>query len=420
MITRILPGTSVEVAAGAPAAASGVTGVVTMPLVLSWGAQLTMLEQGADPFATLGYKLGDPRLKLVAEVMQSARKLILYRRNAGTKAAGTLAAGITVTARYGGLRGNDIALTVTPVGERFLIKTFVDTTEVDTQVVADPAGFKANLFVELSGAGELEEATVTLTGGEDGSVGTLEGYFTELEKQEYNLIAYTGTDEAEALSLVNCVKEQRQKDVYVQLVQSVLSANSPAVYHCTVGGKTERYGLTAAEACASIAGILAKQGITGSSTYFDVPWWTDVATRLTKLQQEIKVQNGEVLFVYLHGKVKVLYDINSLTTFTDEQPDYFRKGLVVRTLDQLASDLKALLDQRAIGKIRNSVDGRNQIKGMLTEMIIARYLEPGYIEQFSAGDVTVDPGTEIDAITATVGVKVNDTVDMIYVTVTAL
>lgn len=66
------------------------------------------------------------------------------------------------------------------------------------------------------------------------------------------------------------------------------------------------------------------------------------------------------------------------------------------------------------------MEGRAQIKAMVFEMTSQNYLAPGYIEDFSADDITVTAGTERDAVNVIVGIKAVDTVDKIYVTVTAL
>jgi len=201
---------------------------------------------------------------------------------------------------------------------------------------------------------------------------------------------------------------------------SGVAADNKAIYNSTVGLIMQDYTLTAPEACATMGGIIAKQGIAGSATYYDVIGAVDVNPKLTKLQQETKTQAGEMLFVYMYGGVKVLYDINSLTTFTTDNPEDFKKGLIIRTLDKYDTDLQMLLNTRAIGKIRNSVDGRNQIKGMVYDMTVKNYLDLGYIEGFTADDITVAEGTSRDSVVVTVGIRVADTVDKIYVTVTAL
>ncbi|WP_432354602.1 phage tail sheath subtilisin-like domain-containing protein [Anaerotruncus rubiinfantis] len=420
MIDRVIPGVSVETIAGEREAQLGTLGVVAMPLELSWGAAVTEIERGDDTTASLGHRLSDPAIKLVGEVMNYANKLILYRLTAGTQATGTLASGITAKAVYGGKVGNNIKVVVVASGDNWSVKTFLGTVEMDEQIIAAPVDFQTNDFIQIEGTGTLAAATVSLTGGADTTADAedYDAFLVEIQKYDYNVMAYTGSDSAIANKLIGFIGEQRESGTMVQLVQSVVSADDPAIYKSTIGGKALNYDLTAAEACATMAGIIAKCGISGSATHFDgVEGWTDVSNRLTIEQQKSKTRAGELLFVLKNGKVIVLYDINSLVTYTDQKPKDFHKGLVMRTLDSYQTDLQLLLDQKVIGKIRNGVDGRNQIKGMIAKMTVENYLNPGYVEGFTADDITVIMGSDRDSVKATVGIRVVDTVDKIYVTV---
>ena len=81
MITKILPGTNIELKSGARDADLSVTGVVAMALPLHWGGRVTVIHAGDNTLYPLGYKISDPALKLVREVMNGAKQLILYRLN---------------------------------------------------------------------------------------------------------------------------------------------------------------------------------------------------------------------------------------------------------------------------------------------------------------------------------------------------
>lgn len=421
MSIQILPGTYVDVVAGERESDLSVTGVVAMPLSLDWGDKVTTIYQGDSTDVSLGYDISDEKLKCVNEVMNGAEKLILYRtNNSGEKASGTLADGITATAKYAGIRGNDISVVVTANGDKFTITTLLDTTEMDSQTVSSVEDFEDNDFISLSGSGTLEAVTVKLAGGtnveDDDAITAFEN---EMEKYEFNVLCYTGTDVDTTKDLISWVNSQRDKDNLIQMVESTVAADNPAVYYSTSGGKTTSYSLTAAEACATMAGLIAKQGVTGSLTHYNsITGWIDTE-HLTREEQEERVLNGELVVTMIYGAPTVLYDINSLVTYTDANPKDFRKGLVMRTLDQFASDLKKLLDTECIGKIRNSVDGRAQIKAKIVKLATENYLENGYIEDFTADDVTITK-TDTDEIMASVNIKVVDTVDKIQVTVTSL
>nr|DAI95653.1 MAG TPA: tail sheath protein [Caudoviricetes sp.] len=392
-----------------------------MALPLDWGDQVTVINKGDSTLYSLGYRISNAALKLVNEVMNGAEQLILYRLNtASVKATGTAAENVTVEAVFPGVRGNDLSVTVAASAGKWLVTTYLDAVEVDSQLIAVVADF-APYYVALAGSGTLAAATVNLTGGTNGTTeADYTGFFAELEKHEYNVIC--STDAARATEVVAFVWEQNASKRYVQGVVTGIHPDYENIYVCSsTGGMTVDYELTPAEACATLAGLIAQAGVESSLTYHrGITGWTDVTPKLTREQQISKTQDGEALFVLLYGSPAVLYDIDSLTTYTDEAPKDFGKGLVMRTLLKYQGDLQKLLDTRCVGKIRNSTEGRAQIKAMVFEMTSQNYLALGYIEDFSADDITVTAGTERDAVNVGVGILVADTVDKIYVTVTAL
>lgn len=419
MSVQILPGTQVEVVASDRAAELSVTGVVAMPLALDWGDKLTIINQGDSTKVSLGYDIADEKLKCVNEVMNGAGKLYLYRtNNSGVKASGTLATGITTTAKYSGVRGNDISVVIAASGANWKITTMLGTTEMDSQIVSDASKFVANDFIGITGTGTLTAATVKLTGGTNvDDTGAMDAFKAEMEKHEFNVLTYTGTDSAVVSDLISWTDKQRQKNNRIQFVEQPVASDDPAVYHSTSPGTTENYSLTAAEACATVAGILAKQGVAGSLTHYNsITGWTD-AEHLTYEQQEARTQVGELLMIMLYGVPTVLYDINSLVTFTDTQPKDFHKGLIMRTLDKYAVDMQKLLDTKCIGKIRRSVNGKSQIKAMAAKMTTDSYLKPGYIENFTADDITIANGSDTDDIAVDAWIQVVDTVDKIHLRV---
>ena len=259
-----------------------------------------------------------------------------------------------------------------------------------------------------------------MTGGTDGTIGQYSDFFDEISKHDYNILCYTGSTSAVTTQFVDFVKAQRDKGVMVQAVVNGSGFDHPAIVNNTIGGATVDYTLTPQEACATMAAIMARQGITGSATNFDVTGWISANPKLNRVQLETRTQRGETLFTEKYGKVMVLYDINSLVNYTEQNPQDFHKNLTIRTLDKYMMDLQKLLDTKAIGKIRNSVTGRNQIKGMIVEMTNEDYVAIDAIEGFTADDVTVSEGNDRDSVVAKVGIKVVDTVDKIYVEVTSL
>lgn len=424
IVKQILPGVYANIIAGDRDAALSARGTVAMALDLDWGAPLTTLLRGNSAIAPLGYDLTEPKLKLVREVIQNAGTLLLYRLNAGKgqPAQGTLAAGITVKAVYPGTRGNDIKVTVEKSGEIFVIRTYLGTREMDAQAVTKPEDFIQNSYIKIEGTGKLESKTITLTGGSNGEATSAAGhdaFFDEIRKHEFNVLCYTGTDTATKGKYAAFAEELEQAGIYTQVVMNNPAAKGVNIINNTVGGSTAQYDLTAAEACATMAGIQAGCGIEKSATHYPVDHWIKVNPVLDRWQQQARTAAGEILFVEMHHKICVLSDINTLTAFDAEHPEDWSKNPVIRTLRAMTADIKKLLDEKAIGKIRNNRDGRNEIKSKCIGLITENYLDNGYIEDFTADDVVVNcmGDTARDSVMVKVGVRVVDTMDKIYLTV---
>lgn len=111
----------------------GGDGVVTVPLALSFGQskKLMKIRRGEDLFKKLGYEQESPQLLLLNEAFKRVSEVLLYRLNTGEKANVSLSDNVTAQAKYSGVRGNDITVTV---------KTNVD----------DPSSFDVVTFLDLS------------------------------------------------------------------------------------------------------------------------------------------------------------------------------------------------------------------------------------------------------------------------------
>ena len=421
---QILPGVYGQVVAGDRDAALSARGTVAMALDMSWGAPLTILLHGNETINALGYDIADPKIKLIREVLQNAGKLILYRLNAaqGQPAQGVLASGVNAVAVCNGTRGNDISVSVTPSDDLFVVRTSLGTREMDAQAIKTPADFKPNAYIKLTGEGQLESKTVALSSGTDGEATKAAGYdaaFTELQKHEFNVLAYTGTDSETKAKYIAFLSKLESAGIYPQCVMNEPGVSDTGVINNTVGGATSAYTLTASEACATAAGIMAGCGIEESATFKTVDHWISVNPQLDRWQQQERTAKGEFLFVQRGGRICTLYDINTLTKFDADHPADWSKNLVVRTLSTIVADLNKMLEERVIGRIRNSKNGRAQIKGMAVDLMSRHYQDPGYIEDFSAADVTVADADnpKRDSVKVTVGVRVVDTADKIYLTV---
>ena len=97
---------------------------------------------------------------------------MLYRLKTGAPAKAQIGETLSVTAKYGGEKGNDISIRISENvldSKKFDVTTFVGTDEADRQTVKTAEELTANAYVAFQGEGALElTAGTKLSGGENG------------------------------------------------------------------------------------------------------------------------------------------------------------------------------------------------------------------------------------------------------------
>lgn len=175
--------------------------------------------------------------------------------------------------------------------------------------------------------------------------------------------------------------------------------------------------LAAAEATAWVAGATAGASMTTSNTGMKYTGAIDVEPRMTKTEKETAVKAGKLIFdVDSAQNVTVVYDINSLTTFTPEKSKDLSKNRVIRTLDNIANDIASIFKSNYMGKINNNTDGRMLFKSALVDYF-AGLQNMSAIDNFNPDDITVAPGDDIDAMLVDVYVEPVDSAEKLYMTV---
>jgi len=412
---------------GKPVGAVGERGIVTMPLSLSWGPakQVLALNAGDNVSELLGYDITAPQLLLVREAFKRAKTLLLYRLNEGTKAkvtAGTL----TATAKYGGVRGNDIKIIIQ---KNIDDDTIYDVTTVfagqavNLQLAKKAEDLKENSFVVFSGSGDLDvTAGAPLTGGADGTTTNQDHttYLEAIEVHEWNAMALPSTDNSLKSVYASFVKRLREKEgVKAQLA---LENYPTADYEGVISVKngvvlTDGTTLTAAQATAWVAAATAAANVNESLTYTAYDDAVDVDKRYTNSQIEAALIGGELVFVANNGRAIVEQDINTFTSYTPEKGKQFGKNRVIRVLDSIGNDLKRIFERSYIGKVNNNADGRSLFRAECTNYLITLQ-NIAAIQNFDAQtDVSVLPGNEVDSVYCELAVQPVDAIEKIYMKV---
>ena len=165
-----LPGAYINfVSAASASAALSDRGIATMPLELDWGVEGEVFEVTNEDFQKnslklFGYAFDSPKMLGLNDLFMGAKTLYAYRLNGGgDKAANTYA-----TAKYCGVRGNDLKIVIQKNADdasKYDVTTYFGTVKVDTQTVAKAADLVANDYVTFKTADLAVTAGTPLTGG---------------------------------------------------------------------------------------------------------------------------------------------------------------------------------------------------------------------------------------------------------------
>jgi hypothetical protein len=405
----------------------GERGIASVALPLSWGAPQSVLAiaAGEDVKERLGYDLGAPQLRLVREALKRARTLLLYRLNVGTKAAVTQG-GLTATAKFGGLRGNDLTVAVrTNVDQETLfdVVTYVGDEAVDSQTVALLEELVDNAWIDFAGAGApTTTAGAPLVGGADGTVanGDHTAYLAAIELQDFQALALVSDDATLKGTYANFAR--RLRDTEGRKIQVVVAGYPAADFEGVVSVKNgvklaDGATIPAREATVWVAAATAAANVNESLTYRAYDGAVDVDTRYTNTQIEAALAAGEFVFVPSQGRAVVEQDINTFTSFGPGKGKHFRKNRALRVLDGLANDWKRIFETYYIGKANNDADGRNLFRKECAK-VVESYQGLGAVQRFDPQtDLSVLPGAESDAVVVEAHIQPVDAIEKIYMKV---
>lgn len=441
--SKVRPGIYIRFrSAGTASVPQGVRGTAAIPRALSWGpvGEVVSIAAGEDPRPYTGYALTDPQSLFLRELFKGTNvtggpaKVLLYRLPAeGAACASASAAGedgeaaLTVTARWPGVRGNDIAVRIAAgvdEPELFTVTTLVDGAEVDVQQAETADGLTANGWVSFSGPGPLAaSAGLRLAGGADGTAASAAyaAALAALEPYPFDILAYDGTDSTVRQAMAAFVQRlAEQEGRHSQLVASGADgADSRFVININDGVVLEDgTQLAANETVWWLAGAQAGAQYDQSLTYAAYPGAADVARPQASSQIEAGVRAGNIVLSREFGQVRVETDINTLTTFTPELGQVFRKNATMRVCGALANDLYREFSLNYLGKVKNNEEGRGLFKGAILGYLKAMYDRGALRVRPTGDDVTVEAGSSADSIVITAAIAIGDAVEKVYLTVT--
>ena len=418
-MTKVLPGTYINVTAESVFNSELESGIVALPFCLNWGPDAKIIELSAADWAAscwdiLGYSPDAAVLLPIREIFTAgATKVILYNLNCGAKASGTYA-----TAKYKGTRGNSIKIKIAvnvDDNTKWDVTTIVDNMDQDIQTVASAAGLVSNQWVDFNTSATLAETAATsLSGGTNGTVtGTQHAAaMAALEQKYFNVLICNSTDSTTqnlyisyTIRMRDNVGKDFQTVVYnkaadyegvINVVTAVSEAEAQAMVYWT-GGKSA--------ACAL--------GKSLTNVKYDGEY-TPVCTE-TQSQLEDAINAGKFIFHTVGDDIRVLMDINSLVSFTAEKGSLMAKNEIIRVTDYLNNNIAVLFNTRYIGKVLNNETGRAHLRQDIAS-IQDRLVMLGAVE-YDGKDLTVSKGPDKGDVIINDPIVINTAMVRLYMTI---
>lgn len=371
-------------------------GVAALPLEMNWGADGEVIELDSVDYenysmSIFGYSFDAAEMLPVREMFRNAKKVLIYKLNAGTKASCTIS-----EARYKGTRGNDIkhviAVNVDDTSKKDVM-TYVGTYLADTQTVASSAELEDNDFVVFKKTGDLEAtAGIQLTGGANGSItgAEHEAALDALESYSFNVLGcMSEEDSVKKLYTAYCKRMRDELGIKFQVVVYNLDADYIGVINLKNTVKD-----TGAKAYALIPYVTgAEAGCAINKSLDNHAYAGEYTVKADFKQSELKdlAKKGVFVFHNVGSTANVLSDVNSFVTYTEEMKSDFQLNQVIRVLDQIAIDEAAIFCQKYLGKVQNDEDGR---AGFWSDCvtIFKEYAKQRAIEEFAEEDIEISKG----------------------------
>lgn len=424
-MNKKLPGSYINfISASNASSALSDRGIAAMAFNLDWGKDDEVFTVSIDDFqknaqVIFGYDYSHPKLKGLRDLFLNIRTLHAFKLNSnGVKASNTFA-----TAKCAGVRGNDLKIVIQKNVDdttKFDVMTFLGTIKVDTQTVTKASELIDNEYVSFKTSATLAvTASTPLSGGTNGDEITSanhQAFLNKIESYSFNTIGVVSEDKA--INQLYSQFAKRMRNEYGVKFQSV-TWNNASDDESNINVKNEivvEDGFNKASAVYWTTGVQAGCEINEScqNTVYDGEF--KIKTNYTQAELELAIDNGEFVFHKVADDVRVLDDINSLVTTTDEKGDIFKSNQTIRVIDNIGNNIATLFNTKYLGKIPNDASGRvslwSDVVNIFNELNTIRA-----IENFDSENVVVEIGnTKKDVIVTVNEIEIVGVMGKLYMT----
>lgn len=397
-------------------------GTGAMCFASDWLAQGVVTEITAEDFLTnstkiLGYDYSDDSMLVLREFFKNGSKLYAYNLNGG----GVKANNAYCTAKNAGTRGNDLKTVIAKNVDNtnlYDVSTYLGTMLVDKQTVATAKDIVDNDFVTFQPSVSLAvTASTNLTGGTNGTFNetqVAQNFINALEPYNFNGLCVV-TDNSSVNSLLAAYTKRMRDSVGKKFQTVVFDTDNNYDYEGAIvvpNQSNEDDGVVVAWVLGATCSCEINKSLVNTVYNGEL----EIDANYTQLELEDLIKNGFFVFHKVGGEVRVLKDINSLKTTTDEKGDVFKNNQTVRVCDQIATDYANIFNTRYLGKVPNDKSGRSALANDFTKYC-NDLMTIRAIEDFTSDDIVVDIGDTKTSVVATNTIKVVNTMEQLYMKV---
>lgn len=425
---KVLPGSYINfVSASKSSAVLSERGYAALPLELDWGVDGEIFTVEAADFQKnsmkiFGYPYTHDKLKGLRDLFLNIKTGYFFKLNTGgTKAACTYA-----TALYTGARGNDLKIVIeyneahTEQAPLYDVTTYLGTSKVDVQTASTMAELKKNDYVEFIPTATIGLTSGTpLTGGTNGTVddATYQTFLDKIESYSFNALGCLSTNDTIKGLFANFTKRMRD-DIGVKF-QCVLHRYTSANHEGIISVENNLAGMGGTvdpSAVYWVLGAIAGCEVNKSNTNKIYDGEFDIDVNYTQSELESAIEAGKFMFHKVGSTVRVLEDINTFTSVTEEKSSDFSSNQTIRVLDQIATDIATMFNTKYLGKVPNDASGRislwNDIVKHHQELETIRA-----IENFEPDKVIVEKGDTKKAVIVQDVVTPTNAMAQLYMTI---
>ena len=243
---------------------------------------------------------------------------------------------------------------------------------------------------------------------------TANDVISALEAYEFNVLCgYTATDASTYIAAVKKWRDELGKKCQLVVYNQTAPDYEGVINVVSIPDDeaAESYALTA-----WVAGAMAGCKVNESCTNMLYDGEYTIVVDKTQKQLEDCITNGQIAFHLVYGEVRMLEDINSLTTTTADKGEDFKSNQTIRVIDQIANDIAKLFNTKYLGKIPNNASGRVS----LWADIVAHHRELEKLQAIEAFDATllkVEQGATKKSVVVTDVITVINAMSQLYMTV---